>query len=828
MPRTRPPASPQGPQAPRGPQGPDSPDGPRKRSSRFGKRSKTGNIKCSEAASAWQIAIKHGGSPGKEVYKTLAQCRAGNKTAKAGMAAGTAAGAALAGRAVTSRIDRNLATATSRKAELQTRIRERAGRTISDVDRQRANDIASRVSGNSSGPSAGLRRLQGVRAPRTRQTSAPAATPPPAAPARAPRTRRAAASTPAPPPLRTESGIRSDAAALFRNMRATGRGQQARDLSGMARMEIVARDGFSRNLHNNLRRASPLEILNQASRQGITKQPIMGLQPAAPVDRVAKLVARVRASGNHAGNRHDASANRHITQISLSARTGPQAPRVGLEAYHASRALRTQPGVAESRSAAARGLVALRQAGPAGRGDARSVQALGGSGVSQRGTNITSAIVQMRIDAGQRFNSRGYRANEKGYASAGTTGRDLSGAPAIRSTAARELAEVRRFRNASFAAIGQRGPGNYWRTATGATQVANPVVRPNLRAAGGANGTAVSISGQNRPDAVRAYTDRARAGQAARQAAAAPPPPTTTPPRRSPARPAQTRTRRSPAAVQGRSNYTPAQLTEARRQAGTFGDYASQSPHSRAERSAAVARANDLGLNLTGRTADEKFNHLASILGAPPEAARNIRVTVSGDAINIRNEHFNAGSHSRTIHVDTDGTPYVYNDYYIPNDTGRQAGMATDHYNRQILAARAAGISKIRVSGAGRGSGNVDTSSQSTTGYHMWVEYGFDGQFGLHGRDVFRRAHPALANVTENSTFNETIHHPDPVVARAARDAWRREGTGTYRVTLDISDTNSPSMQAYKNLYRNRRNQDWSQSNVSTNASRDGHYGIYR
>ena len=687
------------------------------------------------------------------------------------MAAGTAAGAALAGRAVTSRIDRNLATATSRKAELQTRIRERAGRTISDADRQRANDIASRVSGNSGGPSAALKRLQGVRASRTRRSTSPAATVPPASRAATP-----AASTP------------------------------------------------------RTRRAATPRVIPDAGQTNRLPDPVrqkMGLQPAAPVDRVAKLVARVRASGNHAGNRHDASANRHITQISLSARTGPQAPRVGLEAYRASRALRTAPGVAESRSAAARGLMALRQAGPAGRGDARSIRALGGSGVSQRGTNITSAIVQMRIDAGQRFNSRGYRANDKGYASAGTTGRDLSGAPAIRSTAARELAEVRRFRNASFAAIGQRGPGNYWRTAVGATQVANPVVRPNLRAAGGANGTAVSISGQNRPDAVRAYTDRARAGQAARQAAAAPPPPPT-PRRRSPARPAQPRTQRSPAAVQGRSSYTPAQLTEARRQAGTFGDYASQSPHSPAQRSAAVARANDLGLKLTGRTVDEKFNHLASILGAPPEAARNIRVTVMGDAINIKNHHPNGGDHSRTIHVDTDGTPYVYNDFYIPNATGRRAGMATDHYNRQILSARAAGISKIRVSGAGRGFGNVDTSNQSTTGYHMWVEYGFDGQFGRHGRDVFRRAHPALANVTDNSTFNETIHHPDPVVARAARDAWRREGVGTFRVTLDISDTNSPSMQAYKNLYRNRRNQDWSQSNVSTNASRDGHYGIYR
>jgi len=693
------------------------------------------------------------------------------------MAAGTAGGAALASRAVTSRIDRNLATASSRKAELKKRIQERAGRTISDADRQRANDIASRVSGNSNGPSAALKRLQGVRASRTRQNTStttattPAATP---APARAPRTRRAEAPR-------------------------------------------VIRDAGQTN-----RLPNPVRVQ-------------MGLQPALPVDRAANLVARVRASGNHAGNRHDASANRHLTQISLSARTGPQAPRIGLDAYRANRQARTQTGVAESRSGAARGLMALRQAGPLGRSDAQAMRALGGADVSQRGTRINSAIVQMRIDAGQRFNSRGYRANDKGYASGMGTGRDLSNAPAIRATAARELAEVRRFRNASFAATGQRGPGNYWRTAAGATQVANPLMRPNLRAAGGTNAT-MSISGQNRADATRAYADRANAGLraqlAAQQAAAAPPPPppparAPRAPRRSSAPSARAGSQRSPAAVYGTTNYTPAQLTEARRHAGTFGDYASQSQHSPAERSAAVGRAADLGVQLAGRTNDQKFNHLVSILGAPPEAARHIRVTVHGDAINLRNTHVNGGAHSRTINMDTDGTPYVYNDYYIPNDTARLSGMATDHYNRQILAARAAGISKIRVSGAGRGLGSVDTTNQ-TSGYHMWVEYGFDGPVGSHGQGVFRRAHPALARVTSSSTFNETVHHPDPVVARAARDAWRREGIGTHRITLDIGDVNSPSMKAYKNLYRTRRNEDWSQSNVSTNASRDGHYGIYR
>ena len=109
----------------------------------------------------------------------------------------------------------------------------------------------------------------------------------------------------------------------------------------------------------------------------------------------------------------------------------------------------------------------------------------------------------------------------------------------------------------------------------------------------------------------------------------------------------------------------------------------------------------------------------------------------------------------------------------------------------------------------------------------MWVEYGFDGPVGSHGKSVFRNAHPALANVTESSTFNQTVHHPDPVVARAARDAWRMHGEGTRRITLDISNPDSPSMKAYRRLYENRRGESWKNSNVNTQASRAGNYDIY-
>jgi len=586
------------------------------------------------------------------------------------------------------------------------------------------------------------------------------------------------------PPVRTESGIRSEAAALFRNMRATGRGQQARDLSGMARMKIVARDGLSRNLNNSLRRASPLEILNQASRQGVAKQPII---------------------------------------------QGPKAPRIGLEAYRASRALRTQPGVAESRSAAARGLVALRQAGTAGRGDAQAVRRLtSSSSTGRRGDNVGSAIVQMRVDAGRRFHARGNRANDKAYSLGMGISRDLTTAPAIRSAAARELAEVRRTRNASFAVSGDRGPREHWRAAAGATQIANQ----NMQRAHLPGTTAshhVALSGVNRTEVSNRFRQRLSDGQrdAAAQAAAA---------RRAAAAQAAAAQQAAAAAAQpagvtygAGSSYTPTQLRAAKRQAGTFGDYTTNSRQSVAQRGEAVAKAASLGLKLQGRSADQKFNHLASILGAPPEAARYIRVTANRDgSITLTNTHPNGGSHTRTIEIDPiDNRPMIYNNVYKPNARARAEGMATDHYNRQILAARAAGIQRIRVSGAGYGDGQPDTSRHEWTGYHAWVEFGFSGPVGSSGANVFRNAHPSLANFDSNSQFVDAIHHPDPAVALAARDAWRANGRGTTRISLEISDPNHPTMKAYQKNWKKRRNQEWSLSNVSINASRNGNYDIY-
>lgn len=819
MPRSRPP----GPATPQGPSGPPSPGGPPKRSSRFGKRSKTKNIKCSEAASAWQLAIRRGGSPGSEVYKTLAQCRAGNKTAKAGMAAGTAAGAALAERAVTSRIDRSLATATSRKAELQARIRERAGRTISDADRQRANDIASRVTGKTGGPSAALKRLQGVRASRTRRAATPRAIPDAGQTNRPPEAVRQQIQrnhTPAPSKLDRLRANAADRQSHRENH------ERERYIAASALTMLRQRGPAGRLEAKNLRRTA----YNAVERRSPTGPD----WSHSDADR-----AYMRTNERKVGRQNlmayevEARATDSLRRVPPPM-VGPKPPRVGLEAYHASRALRTAPGVSESRSAAARGLMALRQNGPTGRSEARSLQSLGGS-TSRRGENIVTGIVQMRQSAGRAFHDRGTRAISKGRAlGAGTSTLPMgSTLDQNRSAAARELAFSRRLRNASLAATGDRGPRDYWRNAAGGIQVANPRMNFTMPDAAG---TGRRVSGVNRPDALARYRSQVTTGAneaaAARQAAAdlAAAQRAQAARTAAPASPPATGTTRARVTHGIGTSYSTAQLNEARSHAGTFGDYASQSPHSPAERTAAVRKAGNLGLKLTGRTTDEKFNHLASILGAPPEAAGHIRVRVSQKEISIENTHIHGGGHKRTIKIDpTDNRPMVYNNYYIPRQAHvRAAGMATDHYNRQILAARAAGIQRIRVSGAGMGQGNVDTSGQYATGYHVWVEYGFDGPIGRHGVAAMSNAHPSLANITHTSTFNETVHHPDPAVARAARDAWRRDGTGTNEIGLEIADPSSSSMKVYTNLYRKRRGEDWRQSNVRTNASRAGNYDIYR
>lgn len=352
-------------------------------------QSKTGNVECSNAMSVWQKALHAGITPGKQVYDKLAQCRASVRTNKQN--AGKVAAGSMkqsAASAVSNRSDRRIATNTAtmkaRKERLKELVQSRANRNISTADRQKAMDTAAKVTGNQTGPSAGLKRLQKVAKPRAAK-SAPAATTttttstPKAAPN--PRSRSLTPKQPVvplnPPGFNRFAQHRADAAALLRNMRATGRSDEAASLRGYSRASLMTRIGIK---PVDVRNYTGGTIMDIASKSKIGIQPVTPPQSkaaalvakvrqsptygqarsSAGVNKVmttaaykastgpqisskmlaarqgaakaADLVAKARQSGNHAGNRWDARVNRHMVSAGISARTGPQIPANVLQA----------------------------------------------------------------------------------------------------------------------------------------------------------------------------------------------------------------------------------------------------------------------------------------------------------------------------------------------------------------------------------------------------------------------------------------------------------------------------------------------------------------
>ena len=294
-------------------------------------QSKTGNMECSNAMSVWQKALHAGITPGKQVYEKLAQCRASVRTNKQN--AGKVAAGSMkqsAASAVSNRSDRriatNTATAKARKERLKELVQARASRSISTADRQKAMDTAAKVTGNQTGPSAGLKRLQKVAKPRAAAApkAAPAATTttttstPKAAPK--PRNRSLTPKQPVvplnPPGFNRFAQHRADAAALLRNMRATGRREDAADLRGFSKASLMTRIGIK---PADVRNYTGGTIMDTASMWKIGIQPV-----TPPLSKAAALVAKVRQSGNHAGNRWDSSVNKRMVSAGISARTGPQ------------------------------------------------------------------------------------------------------------------------------------------------------------------------------------------------------------------------------------------------------------------------------------------------------------------------------------------------------------------------------------------------------------------------------------------------------------------------------------------------------------------------
>lgn len=136
------------------------------------KRSKTGMAECSEAASQWQKAIKSGQRAPAAVYLKLAQCRAATRTSKAASKqarSGKISGHAAAGIQARQkkRVAGNLATTSARQDRLRELLAKRNARPISETDRARAAATVTRLTGNTeTGPSAALQRLRAGKKPR--------------------------------------------------------------------------------------------------------------------------------------------------------------------------------------------------------------------------------------------------------------------------------------------------------------------------------------------------------------------------------------------------------------------------------------------------------------------------------------------------------------------------------------------------------------------------------------------------------------------------------------------------------------------------------------
>jgi hypothetical protein len=225
-----------------------------------------------------------------------------------------------------------------------------------------------------------------------------------------------------------------------------------------------------------------------------------------------------------------------------------------------------------------------------------------------------------------------------------------------------------------------------------------------------------------------------------------------------------------------------------------------------------------MGLSLHGRTPDEKFGHLVALSGLPAELGYTARIDVYGDQIVVKSH---LGRLSRTISK-TNGVIKIHNNYFVPDGVLRTGGYAQDFYARQVLAARAAGVSFIDVDGGGRGQGDVDTSGQFMTGYHVWPEYGFD--YKLQAGDPITRiwnAHPDLMGATH---ISQVLFHPNPEAARAGRDVWRMHGTSLNTYVLNITDLNSTSYTNFKANYKKRRGVDLHTTNAKTNASKRTDY----
>lgn len=105
-------------------------------------RSKTGNAACSSAASNWQLALRGKAALDPETYRTLAKCRAMNRTAKMAEAQGrtgklSAMGESAVKARLQARFDSGLITSKSRSERLDMLLKQRAERGKADTEKSK-------------------------------------------------------------------------------------------------------------------------------------------------------------------------------------------------------------------------------------------------------------------------------------------------------------------------------------------------------------------------------------------------------------------------------------------------------------------------------------------------------------------------------------------------------------------------------------------------------------------------------------------------------------------------------------------------------------------
>jgi len=137
-----------------------------------------------------------------------------------------------------------------------------------------------------------------------------------------------------------------------------------------------------------------------------------------------------------------------------------------------------------------------------------------------------------------------------------------------------------------------------------------------------------------------------------------------------------------------------------------------------------------------------------------------IEVKKSADGVVIGAQHDKLSGATRKIGQDDNGRLYIYNSYFRVAEGRTGGGIGRRMLQRQVLAARRLGISKIKTDAAGELGGSFN-------GYYSWASLGYNGRVP----DSFRKRYSGTA-IGRAKTTQELFS------IRGGSEAWKAHGTG--------------------------------------------------